>query len=236
MQNTMKKLRLRIALPLIGGVMVLAPATVFAQQGSDDGADKTSDSSSQRSEDRLSSKHNETENEANDDSATHEADDNDNDSLKNRAAQLLSEKRQKGKQHTAEQKQKACEARAANINKRADNYAVRAQRHLDVFNKIFTRVQAFQANKQLDVANYDALVATATAKQAAAQAAVDQVKALDVNIDCTQADPASTVATLKAATANARTALHEYRKSIKDIVVALKGASTTSDTKTGDDQ
>lgn len=160
-----------------------------------------------------------------------------NDSLHDKAEQLLATKRANIKEHTQAQKQKSCEARQTSINKRVNNYAKAAQRHLDVFNSIFTKVQAFETKKNLNVPTYEALVDTAKTKQAAAQTAVDTLKALDVSIDCTQADPAASVATVKTATANARTTLHEYRKAIKDIVVALKGASTSTDkTTTGGDE
>jgi hypothetical protein len=154
--------------------------------------------------------------------------------LRLQAKQLLQTKRQTVKEHTTTEKQKACEAHQAEVNHRSAKYAAAAQRHLDVFNKIFTRVQDFQTTKKLNVPDYDTLVATATAKQTAAQAAVDALKAVDVKLDCTQTDPANSVATLKTAVANARTALQDYRKAIKDVVVALKGASTaaSSDTST----
>jgi hypothetical protein len=208
--------------------MIVAPVTVFAQHGSDDSSGSSGKNSS------LAANSSETENETNDNPAAHEAgDDNGTKAEIHRKAQeLLSQKRQNFKVHTAEQKKKSCEARSANIKKRADNYAAAAQRHLNVFNKIFTRVQAFQTKKQLNVSNYDELVAAATAKQTTAQAAVDALKSADVTIDCTQADPAAAVATLKEATSTARTALHDYRKSIKDLIVALKGASTA---QAGDD-
>lgn len=159
-------------------------------------------------------------------------------SLRAQAQQLLQDKRKDTKEHTEAQRQKACEQRQKSIDTRAGNYAAAAQRHLDVFNGIFTKVQAFQASKHLSVANYDTLVAAATAKQTAAQSAVDALKALNVQIDCTQSDPASTVATLKAAVADARTALQDYRSAIKDVIVALKGASTaqSSTETTGGDQ
>lgn len=150
------------------------------------------------------------------------------DSLRDQAEQLLTTKRAGAKTHSAEQRKKSCEARKAHIQKRADNYATAAQRHLGVFNNIFTKVQAFHDKKQLNVSNYETLVAAAKEKQTTAQTAVDQLKSLDVSIDCAQSDPATTVATLKTATKNARLALQEYRKSIKDVVVALKGASTAT--------
>lgn len=147
-------------------------------------------------------------------------------SNREKAKELLEAKRANRTERSAVQKQKACEKRATNIDKRAANYAKQGQKHLEVFNKIFVKVQAFKTDKQLDVVDYDDLVAAATAKQTAAQDAVDALKELDVSIDCTQADPAGAVATLKAATGTARTALHDYRKSIKDVVIAMKGAST----------
>jgi len=157
--------------------------------------------------------------------------------LRDEARTLLTEKRKNGKEHSTELRQKACEQRQKSIDKRTSNFAAAAQRHLDVFNKIFTKVQAFHDSKGLNVTGYDTLVATVTTKQTAAQAAVDALKALDVQIDCTQSDPATTVATIKTAVTNAHNALKDYRKALKDLVVALKGASTAEHTDTtGGDQ
>jgi len=157
--------------------------------------------------------------------------------LHDKARDLLTEKRKDGKEHSQALRQKACEARQKSIDKRTGNFSAAAQRHLEVFNKIFTKVQAFHDSKGLNVTDYDTLVATVTAKQTAAQAAVDALKALDVQIDCTQSDPAGTVATIKTAVTDAHNALKDYRKALKDLVVALKGASTAEHTDTtGGDQ
>lgn len=238
------KNRMLLGIASAFGIAVLAVAPVWADHGSSSGTDDsgTGNSGPGNSSHLASTDGTESEpNDINDDNGT------DTTTLRQKAQELVAQKRQNVKQHTQAQKQKACEAHAAEINKRATNYATAAQRHLDVFNSIFTKVQAFQTEKQLNVSNYDTLVATATDKQAAAQTAVDNLKALDVSIDCTQSDPATTVAELKTAVKNARTALQDYRTSIKDVVVALKGASTahtdkststdtTTDTTTGGDQ
>lgn len=158
----------------------------------------------------------------------------DQSNLHSKAQELLQQKRANSKPKSQEARQKACTIHEDEINKRVDNYAKAAQRHLDVFDKLFTKVQDFYKAKSLNVANYDSLVATATAKQTAAQGAVDTLKALDVDIDCTQPDPAMSVATVKTAVATTRTALQDYRKSIKDVVVALKGASTSTDKASSD--
>jgi hypothetical protein len=155
--------------------------------------------------------------------------------LQAQAKTLLVTERQDHKEHTTAQRQQSCQAHQAEINTRAKNYAAAAQRHLDTFNSIFTKVQAFQTSKQLNVTNYDTLVAAATAKQTAAQTAVDALKSVDTTLDCTQADPANQVAALKTAVINARTALQDYRAAIKDVIVALKGASTSTSTSTSTD-
>jgi hypothetical protein len=146
--------------------------------------------------------------------------------LQSQAATLLQQDRQKVKEHSAAERLQACNTRKAHIDEREAQFSAQAAKHLDAFNSIFAKVQSFHDSKGLTVANYSALVADATAKQATAQSAVTALKALDVNIDCSQPDPASTVATIKTATSSARTALQNYRTSLKNLIVALKGAST----------
>jgi len=145
--------------------------------------------------------------------------------LRAEASQLLQDRRKDIKEHTEAERQKACTERQGLISARAAHFGIAAQDHLDTFNKIFARLQAYQTSKQLDVSNYDALVAVASSKQAAAQTAVDALKALDTAIDCTQADPAGAVATIKTAAADARAALQAYRAAIKDLTTALKTAA-----------
>ncbi|HWT55761.1 MAG TPA: hypothetical protein VN031_01870 [Candidatus Microsaccharimonas sp.] len=226
MTKIISKLRLAATLPLVVGIMGFAPVVVYADHGKA-AADTTTTSETETTDPTTGS----------DDTAAKTEAIN---TAHSKALELLTEKRATIKQHTTEQKQKACEARATNIDMRANNYATAAQRHLANFTAIFTKVQAFHDKKQLNVTNYDTLVAAANAKQVTAQAAVDALKAVDVKIDCTQADPAIAVANLKTATSNARTALQDYRTAIKDVIIALQGASTankTSDTSsTGGNQ
>ncbi len=138
--------------------------------------------------------------------------------------------------HSLADRQKSCIARQKSFDTRSANFTTAAQRHLDVFNSLFSKVQAFHDSKQLKVDNYDSLVAVAKVKQAAAQAAVDVLKNTSITLDCTSTDPASTVATLKTAVKNARTALHDYRTAIKNVVVGLEGASTAESDAAGGTQ
>lgn len=151
-------------------------------------------------------------------------------SIREHARQTVETERKNGNLRSLEARQKSCQARQTEINKRVNNYAAAAQRHLGVFEDLLAKVQNFYTTRKLNVTNYDTLLATAQSKQADAQKAVDALKALDVSIDCTSSDPAQSVAAVKTAVTNARTALQAYRTAIKDLVVALKGASTADHT------
>jgi hypothetical protein len=135
---------------------------------------------------------------------------------------------------TLEQKQKSCEARKANLTKRMSNSVAAAQRHKETFDKIYARVKAFHDSKSLNVANYDNLVANVNKAQ---QDAVDQVaalKALDVAVDCTQADSLATnITAFQAAVKSTRDSLKTYRKAIVDLITQVHGVSTST-TKTED--
>jgi hypothetical protein len=146
--------------------------------------------------------------------------------LQNRGADDLAKLRKAKPVHTVAERKKSCQALQAEIDKRIAKFTSNAQKHLDNFNGIFDKVQAFQASKNLSVSNYDALVATATDKQDTAASAVAALKVVAVNVDCASPDPAKSVATIKAAVASTHDSLQAYRQAIKDIVVALQGAKS----------
>jgi len=151
-------------------------------------------------------------------------------SLRAAAAKLLAQDRQNQKKQTnVAVRQKACDAHQAELTTREQNYAKSGQKHLDTFNSIYTKVLAFQTAKNLTSADLTSLKNEADAKKAAATTAVAALSSTDVKVDCTSTDPASSVAALKTAVANARTALQDYRTAVKNLVVALgKAVGTTS--------
>jgi len=158
-------------------------------------------------------------------------DDSSGGTLHARAQQLLDDKRQTAKEHSEAQRQEACKQRQANIDERFQTLGDKASRYLNGFNNIFTKVQTYQTKNKLDVPNYDTLVADVTAKQAAATAAVNTLDAQSGSkIDCTATDPAQSVANVKTATQDARTALQAYRASLKALVQALLAAKQAANT------
>lgn len=151
--------------------------------------------------------------------------------LKERSEKLLEQKRENRQAKSLELRQKACEARKAGLEKKVQNYSASATKHTDTFNKIYDRVLAYQAKKQLTVENFDALKSAVDDKKAAAAAAVAAISTTDTAVDCTSEDPAAAVAALKESVKSARSALHEYRKAIKDLVVALQEAKESEPTE-----
>lgn len=237
----MQRIRqLGLLLATVMSVFVLAAMPVAADQGSDSGSGSgSSDTTSSTSGDSSST----TTTDATETTTETEVETPEVharvDSLQNEAKDLLKTKRDDHAQRSTEERQKACEARATNINTRVGDYSAAAQRHLNVFTSILTKVQNFYTSKNLNVSTYASLLATAQAKQTDAQTAVDALKALDTKIDCTQTDPAQTVAAMKQAVADARTALQAYRTAIKNLIVAIQGASSAqdkTDTTTGGNQ
>lgn len=162
----------------------------------------------------------------------------DDSSLHGRAAQLLKEKRQNHKEHSQAQRQEACQQHKDAIDSRFEALGDKSGRYLNGFDNIFTKLQAYKTKKQLDVANYDQLVADVTAKQSAATAAVTALNEQSgPKIDCSVNDPAASVAAVKTATKDAREALQAYRASLKTLAKALHdakkaahGADTTNTT------
>ncbi len=142
--------------------------------------------------------------------------------------QLVAEERKGKPAKTAEQRKKSCEARQDALNRKIENYDRHATKHLAVFDKIFERVQSFQAEKKLDAAQYDELLATAKEKQAAATTAVKALDNVTVTVDCAASDPAASVATVKAAVQDTKQALKDYRTAIKDVIRALSASADKS--------
>ncbi|MDB5166620.1 MAG: hypothetical protein JWM37_692 [Candidatus Saccharibacteria bacterium] len=156
-------------------------------------------------------------------------------SLEARAKSLLANDRKNGKEHTVAERQKYCKEHQTAITAKITKIGTKAQKHLDSFDATFIKVKAYQTKNQLPVSNYEELVATATAKQAAANAAVGALVSVSGKVDCSSADPATSVATVKAAADDAKAALQAYRSSVKAIVEALlaaQPASTTSKSTT----
>jgi hypothetical protein len=199
------------ALLLISGVALAAP--VSARHASAEDSTVSSDSSS--SDDSASSP---------DDSGHQIAE-----QLKLEAKSKLEAAQAKHQERTQEQRQKACTARKANLTKRMANAVSQADRHKGVMDDFYTKVKDFYTNKNLNVTNYADLTAAVDKAQTDAQTSIDALSALDVNVDCSSQTVAASVSAFQTAVSDTRDSLKVYRKSLVDLITALKGASTGTD-------
>jgi hypothetical protein len=125
-------------------------------------------------------------------------------------------------------RKKVCTARVTAIKKIMANAATAGQRHMEVFDKILARVQEFYIKKKLSVANYDALVAAANAKKAAAATTIDAVKN-NVNFDCNSGNPVATADAFNGKVKAMHQALKDYRTAITDVLKAVKQAASAAE-------
>lgn len=122
------------------------------------------------------------------------------------------------------EKLKSCENRETAINNILDKIAQRGEKKLGAYTSIFEKVQAFYIRKGLSVSNYEALVAEANTKKAAAQAAVDDIKAKQIEFACDGGDPKGAATGFKADLKAEISALHAYQQSIKNLVTAIRSS------------
>lgn len=230
----MRKLsQLALALAAILSLPILAMAPVGAEHGAGSGSSgSSSDDTSNTTSTSSGGSHeteNETETETENEVETHSQTSGEVQKLEDSAKTMLETERKDGSKHSQADRQTACKAHQAEINKKVNNYAGSAKNHLATFTDILSKVENFVTAKQLTVTNYDSLLATAQSKEVEAQTAVNALAALNATIDCSQSDPAQSVATVKTAVANARAALQAYRGAIKDLITAVKGVSSANE-------
>ena len=129
---------------------------------------------------------------------------------------------EKGRAASSDAKRKTvCENRQNAINNKLSAFIQSAEKHQAKLDETFAKVQSYQIQYNLPLANYDELIAAANDKRLAATEAVSALKSVAQDFDCTKPDTVVKLSTVRDAAKEARQSLHEYRIAIKDIVVAL---------------
>ncbi len=128
-----------------------------------------------------------------------------------------------------------CEKRSAKINSIIQKGAEQSAKHLAVFQKIEEKVKKFYVDKNRSADGYDAAVANADAKEAAAIAAIEA--STELKFDCENADGAKPGDAVKELMKTRHAALKEYRTAVKDLIQVVKKAdSTKTTTEDGQEQ
>lgn len=128
-----------------------------------------------------------------------------------------------------------CKDRKATIEQRASRITQRTTKHLELFDSIAERTQAFYISSGSTVEDYDTLANDIATKRIAATAAIDSLNAQNITIDCEGVEPKAVIATYKESLRLAIEALRDYRTAIKNLIVTVKTAQaavpdTTDDT------
>lgn len=132
--------------------------------------------------------------------------------------------------------QRSCESREDTIVSRMSQLVRLSENMLSVFDKHLARVQNYYLTVVVPagstVANYDDLVADTAAKKAVVQTALANAQADVDDFSCTTGDPIAHLATFRTDMQTVKTALKEYRSSIKNLIVAVRTAAEALETPT----
>ena len=131
-----------------------------------------------------------------------------------------------------EAKLRVCEKLEDTINSRSDHLLDRVNKHIARFDRISDKVQTFYTEKMvpkgINVENYETLVGNiATKRVAAVEAAANAAATID-DFDCSGDSPRQALADFHDQMHVVIKALKEYKKSVVDLIVAVRTAFNNS--------
>ena len=131
------------------------------------------------------------------------------------------------KEKLKEDKLKICQGHEDRINDSMSRAASRGQEKIDLFTEIAERTEAFYVLKGKVLVGYDDLVAALNNQKAAAQAAVDTVKAGSDDFKCDGDNPKAAAKLFKIDVQAMNDALKDYRTAVKNLIVGVKSVQAT---------
>ncbi len=122
---------------------------------------------------------------------------------------------------------KVCEERQDTIKNKSSSLEKFTSNMFEKFDAILSRVKEFYTNKVLptgkSVSNYDSLLADIQTKRDAVQAALTEAKIDISGFSCDSANPKSQITLYREDMQAVKSALKDYRTSIKNLIVAVRG-------------
>jgi len=135
-----------------------------------------------------------------------------------------------------EAKLKVCQNKESAIQKRNSQLAKMAEDMLTKFDGIATKVETYYTSKVVPsgktVPNYNALVADIATKKSAAKTALDKANTDATAFKCTSDDPKGQLTLFRVDMQAVKSALKDYRTSIKNLIVAVRSATGTAQSTT----
>ena len=207
--------RLVFALAAVGFLLVLfvaATQPANARRGEDDAVAQTV--AEQETE-------TETESESPEDTERSETVESRVNEARENAKKDLEDRLEGREEMQAEKRQLVCENRQKAIQNKLAAFNDAADKHLSKFNSVYDKIQAYQKAENIQPAGYDALVTAANAKKQSATDAFAALKEVAAGVDCASPETVVKLSAVRDAAKETRTALHEYRMALKDLVVAI---------------
>lgn len=134
--------------------------------------------------------------------------------------------RVRGLDRLEDKRLKFCQNHEAEIGKRMSSLIKLVTNMLTKFDAIATRVEDYYNNKVVPsgktVPNYTALVADIATKKAAVQTALTNAENDISSFKCTDDNPKGELKLFRTGMQAVKSALHDYRTSIKNLIVAVK--------------
>lgn len=143
------------------------------------------------------------------------------------------EKRQQAQTRLTEARLRACQAKENAIKKRTVQLTKLAVTMQEKFDAIAQRVEEYYTTKVVPrgktVANYDSLVADIQAKKGAVQTVLTIAQSNAENFACDGNDPKGQLSQFKDDMRAVKSALKDYRTSIKNLIVAVHSITGTTE-------
>lgn len=139
------------------------------------------------------------------------------------------ERRQQVQNRLTEAKLKVCQAKENTIKKRTQQLTKLATTMQEKFEAIAGRVEEYYTSKVVPsgktVANYDSLVADIQTKKGAVQTALTQAQSNAESFACSGDDPKGQLLQFREDMRAVKSALKDYRTSIKNLIVAVRSVT-----------
>lgn len=126
-------------------------------------------------------------------------------------------------------KVRVCELRQAKIKAIMERSVQRAENQLKLFDTIAARTKAFYEEKGKTLATYNELVAATENAKTKAVGEIETMKQIEP-FDCAGNDPKGVADDFKASLQAVNQALHQYRTSVKNLIVGVKSAQSERNT------
>lgn len=140
-------------------------------------------------------------------------------SFKERAAERETKQKERKEQMKAR-----CEQHKAHLDKLITNVETRSQRVYDRITKISELIKKFYVKKELEVAEYDTLIADLNVKRATAKEYLDILLA-NSGIDCNAESPRAMVKEFRGERKGKIEAMKAYRQSVLKLLQAVRQAA-----------